>query len=58
MAKNSDNYDEKYMKIKFDDLPLNKTLEINSMLIVVRAAFHEENKYYPQIFLNEYLYKL
>ena len=58
MTKNSDNYDEKYMKIKSDDLPLNKTLEINSMLMVVRAAFHEENKHYPQIFLNEYLYKL
>ena len=49
-----------YMKTKFnsdDKLPLNKTIEIPSMIIVVRAAFHENNKYYPQVFLDEYLYK-
>ena len=42
---NSHNYDEKYMKIKFnsnDDLPLKKTLELYSMVIVVRSVFHEE----------------
>ena len=47
---NSDDYDEKYMKIKFssdDDLPANKTLEISSMLIVIKAAFNENNKHYP-----------
>ena len=61
MTKNSDNYDEKYMKIKFnsdDGLPLNKTIEIPSMVIVVRAVFHENNKYYPHVFLDECLYKL
>ena len=49
------------MKIKFnsdDKLPLNKTEEIPTITIVVRAAFHENNKYYPQVFLDEYLYKL
>ena len=48
------------MKIKFnldDELPLIKTIEIPSMVIVVRAVFHENNKY-PQVFLNECLYKL
>ena len=47
---NSDDYDEKNMKIKFnsdDDLPANKTLEISSMLIVIKAAFNENNKHYP-----------
>ena len=61
MTKNSDDYDEKYMKIKFnsdDELPLNKMIEIPSMIIVVRAVFHENNKYYPQVFLDECLYKL
>ena len=61
MTKNSDNYDEKYMKIKFnsdDGLPLNKTIETPSMVIVVRAVFHENNKYYPHVFLDECLYKL
>ena len=50
ITKNSDDYDEKYMKIKFysdDELPLNKT-----------TVFHANNKYYPQVFLDECLYKL
>ena len=25
--------------------------------IVVRSVFHEDNKYYPQVFLDESLYK-
>ena len=48
------------MKIKFnseDQLPLNKTIEISSMVIVVRAIFYDSNKYYPQAFLDEFLYK-
>ena len=61
MTKNSDDYDEKYMKVKFnsdDELPLNKIIENPSMIIVVRDVFYENNKYYPQVFLDEYLYKL
>ena len=53
ITKNSDDYDEKYMKIKFNldyQLPLNKTIEIPSMIIVVRAVSHENNKYYSQAF--------
>ena len=48
------------MKIKFnseDQLPLNKTIEIPSMVIVVRAIFYDSNKYYPQVFLDEFLHK-
>ena len=51
-TKKSDDYDERYMKIKFnsdDKLPLNKTIEIPSMLIVVRAIFLENNKHYLQV---------
>ena len=29
--------------------------EILSMIIVVRAVFYENNEYYPQDFLDEYL---
>ena len=50
-----------YMKTKFsldDKLPLNKTIEIPSMIIVVRAVFHENIKYYPHVSLDECLYKL
>ena len=49
------------MKIKFDsddELPLNKTIEIPSMIIVVKVAFHENKKYYPKVLLDECLYKL
>ena len=58
ITKNSDDYDEKYIKIKFnsdDEIPLNKTIKIPKMIIVARAVFHENNKYYPQIFLDECL---
>ena len=61
ITKNSDDYEEKYMKIKFnsdDELPLNKMIEISSMIIVVRVVFHENSKYHPQVFLDECLYKL
>ena len=60
ITKNSDDYDEKYMKTKFDsnELPLNKTIEIPTITIVVRAIFLENNKYYPQVFLDECLYKI
>ena len=43
------------MKTKFDsvhDLPLNKTIEIHNMIVAVRAIFYENNKYYPQVFLD------
>ena len=61
MSKFSDGYDKKYMKIKFnsdDKLPLNKTIEVPIMIIVVRAIFLENNKYYPQVFLDKCLYKI
>ena len=53
ITKNLDDYDEKYLKIKFDsdvNLSLNKTIEIPIVTIVVPAVFHENNKYYPQVF--------
>ena len=61
ITKSVDDYDEKYMQIKFDsddNLPLNKTIEIPMKTIVVRAVFQENNKYYPQVFLDECLYKV
>ena len=49
------------MKIKFDsedDLSLKKKLKLCKMVVVLRSAFHDNNKYYPHVFLDEYLYKL
>ena len=37
----SDDYDEKYMKIKFnsdDELPVNKMMEISSMILVFKLS--------------------
>ena len=53
-------YDEKYMQIKFnsdDSLPLNKLLRLHNLTIVIRFVFQEDNKYYPQVFLDECLYE-
>ena len=55
ITNNSSDYDEKYIKIKFnldDDSSLNKTLGLYNMTIVVRAVFHKEHKYYPHVFLG------
>ena len=30
-----------------------KTLKLRNMRIVVKAVFHEDNKYCPQVFLDE-----
>ena len=59
ITKNSDHYDGKYLKIKFNwdhKLPPNKTIEL--LELAVRAVFHENNKRYFQVFLDECLYKL
>ena len=47
------------MKIKFDsddNLPLNKVLKFHVLTIIIRSVFEKDGKYYPQIFLDDYLY--
>ena len=47
----SGDYDEKYMKIKFNsdnNLPLNEILKLYNLTIVVRSVFQQEKKYYQQ----------
>ena len=49
------------MKIKFnsdDNLPLNKPLKVYNMTVIIRYAFSEDNKLYPQVFLDDALYSL
>ena len=49
------------MKIKFssdDNLPLNKPLKFYQMTVTIRCVFSEDNKLYPQVFLDEALYSL
>ena len=52
----SNNCDEKYMKIKFNsnkNLTLNKAIQVPSMIVVVIVVFLENNKYFPQVFLDK-----
>ena len=54
-------YTKDYTKIKFnsdDNLPLNKLLKFYQMTVTIRCVISEENKLYPQVFLDEALYSL
>ena len=54
-------YEKDYMKIKCnseDDLPPNKPLKLHMLTIIVRSVFENDNKYYPQMCLDECLYDL
>ena len=49
------------MKIKFesnDNFPLNKPLNLHMLTIIVRSVFENEGKFYPHVYLDEYLYEL
>ena len=49
------------MKIKFnsdDNVPLNKLLNFHNMTITIGSVFEEDDKLYPQGFLNDTLYEL
>ena len=54
-------YGKDFMKIKFDtddNLPLNKTLKLHNMTIIIRSVFEEDGKFYLQIYFDECLYEL
>ena len=54
-------YAKDYTKIKFnsdDNLPLDKSLKFYSTTVTIRCIFKEDNKLYPQVFLDEALYNL
>ena len=54
-------YSKDYMKIRFssdDNLPLNKPLKFYQMTVTIRYVFSEDNKLYPQVYLDEALYSL
>ena len=59
---NSDDcYEKDYMKIEFDsddNLPLNKPWNFYNMTITIRSVFKEDDKLYPQVFLDDTLYEL
>ena len=54
-------YGKDYMQIKFnsdDDIPLNKVLKLLTATVVIRNIFEKDGKYYPQSFLDEFLYEV
>ena len=47
-------------KLRFSsdvDLPLNTLIEFHSLTIVINCVIQKGNKYYPEIYLDECLYK-
>ena len=54
-------YEKNYAKIEVNtdnDLPLKKKLKFPTLTIIIRCAILKSNKLYPQIYLDECLYKL
>ena len=54
-------YDDNYMKIKFnadDNIPLNKIIYLPTIAITIRSVTKKDDKYYPQVFLDDCLYQI
>ena len=57
------NIDDKiieYDKLRFSsdvDLPLDTLIEFHMLTIVISCVIEKDNKYYPEIYLDEYLYE-
>ena len=52
-------HDNDYIKIKFKSniFPIDKDVKIHIATIIIRAIFAKDGKYYPQLFLDDALYK-
>ena len=53
-------YDKDYMKIKFesnDILPTDNIINTHQVTIIIRLVFQKDDKLYPQIYLDDCLYK-
>ena len=54
-------YGKDLKKIRFvsnDNLPLNKPIKLRLFTIIIRSVFSKNDKFYPQLFLDDALYKL
>ena len=57
---NADNKISEYNKLRFSsdgDLPLDTFIEFHMLTIVINCVIEKGNKYYPEIYLDECLYK-
>ena len=53
-------YDKNYMKIKFEsnyNLPTDNVINMHQVTIIIRLVFQRNKKLYPQIYLDDCLYK-
>ena len=53
-------YDKDYMEIKFesnDILPTDNIINMHQVTIIIRLVFQKGKKLYPQIYLDDCLYK-
>ena len=50
--------DSKKIRLNSDYLPSGNKFKINTINIVIRAIIKKDNKYYPQISLNNCTYKM
>ena len=63
MEENTDDivhHDKDYMKIKFksnDNLPTDNIINMHQVTIIIRLVFQKGKKLYPQIYLDDCLYK-
>ena len=51
----ADEYGQDFIEMKFnsnDNLPLNKTLKLYNLTLIVSCVFQKDGKYYLQIFLR------
>ena len=56
---NSKNDKYNYMKIKFntdDNIPLKKIIYFSTITIIMRSITKKDDKYHPQLFLDDCLY--
>ena len=54
-------YDDNYIKVKFNtdgNIPLNKIIYLPTINITIRSVTKKDDKYYPQVFLDECLYQV
>ena len=54
-------YEKDLRKIRFesnDDFPLNRPVKLRLLTIIIRCVFSEDDKFYPQLFLDDALYEL
>ena len=54
-------YEKSYCKVGInteDDLPLKKSLKFLTLTVNINLVSRVDNKFYPQIYLNEFFYEL